>query len=195
MIGSATRELVRQRAGGRCEYCRIHEDDEPFVFHLEHIIPIKHGGNDDPSNLAWSCHSCNLAKGANLSGRLQDETVPLFHPRQQQWNRHFRWIGSVLAWCRHIRRPCDSISQEQFVDYAVSGSIPKGKKESHFRAVPPRTAKPEVASGVRTGAEYSRNNPGVLEIVVPLGRHVRSVSKFTSSGEPRHEFFTGQGRC
>jgi hypothetical protein len=66
------------------------------VFHLEHIIPIKHGGADDPSNLAWSCHNCNLAKGANLSGRLQDETVPLFHPRQQQWSRHFRWAGPVL---------------------------------------------------------------------------------------------------
>ena len=96
MIRAATRELVRKRAVGRCEYCRIHEDDEPYVFHLEHIIPIKHGGGDDPSNLAWSCHNCNLAKGANLSGRLQDETVPLFHPRQQQWNRHFRWVGPVL---------------------------------------------------------------------------------------------------
>jgi hypothetical protein len=87
---------VRQRARGRCEYCGIHEDDEPYVFHLEHIIPIKHGGNDDQSNLAWSCHSCNLAKGANLAGRLRDETVALFHPREQRWSRHFRWLGPVL---------------------------------------------------------------------------------------------------
>jgi HNH endonuclease len=93
----ASRRLVRQRAGGRCEYCQIHEDDEPYAFHLEHIIPKKHGGEDDPSNLAWSCHSCNLMKGANLSGRVHGEIVTLFHPRRQQWNRHFRWVGPILA--------------------------------------------------------------------------------------------------
>lgn len=91
----ASRRLVRQRAGGRCEYCQIHEDDEPYAFHLEHIIiPKKHGGQDDPSNLAWSC---NLMKGANLSGRVHGEIVTLFHPRRQQWNRHFRWVGPILA--------------------------------------------------------------------------------------------------
>jgi hypothetical protein len=93
----ASRDLVRQRAGRRCEYCRIHEDSEPYAFHLEHVIPKKHGGGDDPSNLAWSCHSCNLAKGANLSGRVQGEIVTLFHPRRQQWNRHFRWAGPILV--------------------------------------------------------------------------------------------------
>jgi len=93
----ASREMVRQRAAGRCEYCRIHEDDEPYAFHLEHIIAKKHGGRDDLSNLAWSCHSCNLAKGANLSGRVHSEVVTLFHPRRQQWNRHFRWMGPILA--------------------------------------------------------------------------------------------------
>ena len=93
----ASRRLVRQRAGGRCEYCQIHEDDEPYAFNLEHIIPKKHGGEDDPSNLAWSCHSCNLMKGANLSGRVHGEIVTLFHPRRQQWNRHFRWVGPILA--------------------------------------------------------------------------------------------------
>ena len=87
----ASRELARQRAGRRCEYCHIHEDDEPYAFHLEHIVPKKHGGGDDPSNLAWSCHSCNLGKGANLAGLVQGKTVTLFHPRRQQWNRHFRW--------------------------------------------------------------------------------------------------------
>ena len=87
----ALRELVRQQAGRRCEYCRIHEDDKLYAFHLEHVVPKKHGGGDDPSILAWSCHSCNLAKGANLSGRVHGEIVTLFHPRRQQWNRHFVW--------------------------------------------------------------------------------------------------------
>jgi hypothetical protein len=93
---SATRHLVQQRADRRCEYCRIHEDDEPFAFHLEHIVPKKHGGSDNASNLAWSCHSCNLAKGANLTGLVQGEIVALFNPRTQSWRRHFRWSGPRL---------------------------------------------------------------------------------------------------
>jgi hypothetical protein len=56
-MDAAARRRVRARAGRRCEYRRIHEDDEPFAFHLEHIIPKKHGGNDHASNLAWSCQS------------------------------------------------------------------------------------------------------------------------------------------
>jgi hypothetical protein len=96
MIHAATRRLVPRRAGRRCEYCRIHEDDEPFVFHLEHIVPKKHGGSDRPSNLAWSCHSCNLGKGSNLAGRVRGEIVALFNPRTQSWKRHFRWSGPRL---------------------------------------------------------------------------------------------------
>jgi len=80
----ALRDQVRQRAEGRCEYCRILEDDEPYAFHMEHIIPKKHGSGDDLENLAWSCHSCSLSKGANLSGRVQGTLVALFHPRRQR---------------------------------------------------------------------------------------------------------------
>jgi hypothetical protein len=92
-----TRELARLRAGYRCEYCQIHEDDDPYAFHIEHIIAKKHGGDDALSNLAWSCHSCNLGKGSNLSGWLRNEVVPIFHPRKQQWHRHFRWRGALLV--------------------------------------------------------------------------------------------------
>jgi hypothetical protein len=96
-MSAAVRRQVRKRAAVRCEYCRIHEVDEPFSFHLEHIIPRKHGGRDAASNLAWSCHSCNLAKASNLAGRLGTKIVPLFHPRRQVWSRHFRWNGPVLV--------------------------------------------------------------------------------------------------
>jgi hypothetical protein len=92
--------LVRARAGQRCEYCRLHEDDLPlFSFHIEHILPKKHGGTDDPSTLAWSCHHCNLAKSSNLSGRdpATGRIVVLFNPRRQRWQRHFRWDGPRLV--------------------------------------------------------------------------------------------------
>jgi 5-methylcytosine-specific restriction endonuclease McrA len=53
---SLTREQVLQRAGRCCEYCLLHEDDDPlFTFHIEHIIAKQHGGTDALSNLALAC--------------------------------------------------------------------------------------------------------------------------------------------
>ena len=86
------RELVRLRAESCCEYCRLSHDAAPFVpFHLEHVVARQHGGSDDPSNLAWSCHRCNAYKGPNLSGidPLSGAIVPLFHPRHDSWPEHF----------------------------------------------------------------------------------------------------------
>ena len=55
------REAVRQRAGGRCEYCHLPDSSlDPEDFHVEHVIAKKHGGKDDLDNLAWSCIFCNL---------------------------------------------------------------------------------------------------------------------------------------
>jgi hypothetical protein len=92
-MNAATREFVRSRAGRRCEYCGIHEDDDLVLpFHIEHIRPHKHGGRDEVDNLALACNHCNLHKGANLSGidPATDSLVALFHPRQQRWYEHFR---------------------------------------------------------------------------------------------------------
>ena len=93
---AATRALVRQRADHRCEYCKIHQEDSPLAaLHIEHIRPIKHGGTNDDSNLCLACIDCNLHKGPNLTGfdPLSDAVTPLFHPRQQLWDEHFRWEG------------------------------------------------------------------------------------------------------
>lgn len=52
-MNEAQRALVRERAGNRCEYCRLHQRDSPLaVLQVEHIIPRKHGGSEDLENLA-----------------------------------------------------------------------------------------------------------------------------------------------
>jgi HNH endonuclease len=97
---ASIRAFVRTRAGRRCEYCHLAEEDVPlFPFHAEHILPKKHGGTDDPGMLAWSCHHCNLAKSSNLSGRdsISGRVVVLFNPRRQRWQRHFAWQGPRLV--------------------------------------------------------------------------------------------------
>jgi 5-methylcytosine-specific restriction endonuclease McrA len=94
-----TRELVRQRAGNRCEYCGLPQDLSPVAqLQIEHIIPRKHGGGEDEQNLALACIDCNLAKSSNLSGidPASGQTVPLFNPRSQHWEEHFAWQGTIL---------------------------------------------------------------------------------------------------
>ncbi len=95
-MNAAARRLVWGRAGQRCEYCRLHQNDEPyFRFHIEHIVAHQHRGSDDLTNLALACHHCNQRKGTNLSGidAQTGKVVRLFHPRLQQWVRHFRMAG------------------------------------------------------------------------------------------------------
>jgi hypothetical protein len=44
-MDAALRAFVRERAGRRCEYCRLHEEDDDFLaFHVEHVIARQHGG-------------------------------------------------------------------------------------------------------------------------------------------------------
>jgi hypothetical protein len=90
--------LVWERAAGQCEYCHLPQTASDLPFHIDHIIARQHGGRTVGSNLAAACFGCNLHKGPNLSGRdpVTGKIVRLYHPRRQQWERHFRWAGAVL---------------------------------------------------------------------------------------------------
>ena len=95
----ALQELVRVRAGNRCEYCQLAQADSPLAaLHIEHIRPLKHGGTDTPENLCLACIDCNLHKGPNLTGIDPDTgaVTELFHPRRQSWAEHFAWRGLHL---------------------------------------------------------------------------------------------------
>ena len=95
-----TKARVRERAGKRCEYCKLHQDDSPLAaLHVEHVLPRFHGGNDDLDNLALACIDCNLHKGTNLTGidPQTNQVTELFHPRQQRWEDHFAWRGIYVV--------------------------------------------------------------------------------------------------
>ncbi len=98
-MDAATRRLVRQRAEGRCEYCRLPQAAQPFVtFHVEHIIAKQHGGSDEPGNLCIACERCNFHKGPNLTS-IDPETGKierLFDPRHQVWADHFELRGALV---------------------------------------------------------------------------------------------------
>ncbi|HTK77626.1 MAG TPA: HNH endonuclease [Gemmataceae bacterium] len=108
-MDAAVRQLVRNRAGERCEYCRLPQAAVPLIsFHVEHIIPRQHDGSDDPTNLAFACPWCNRGKGPNLSGRdLETHTVvSLFNPRTQTWTEHFAYRGPIVVGLTPTGRAC-----------------------------------------------------------------------------------------
>jgi hypothetical protein len=90
-IEASLRRLVIERAGNCCEYCLLDQEDNPFSFHIEHIIAEKHGGQTEPDNLCLSCPDCNAFKGSDI-GSIDWETrllTPLFNPCVQEWSAHF----------------------------------------------------------------------------------------------------------
>ena len=97
-MDAGLRAFVRERAGRRCEYCHLHEEDAgSLTFQIEHIIAKRHGGTDDPNGLCYACAQCNWAKGPNLAGLLGGRLYPLFNPRKQNWHRHFGWEHTILV--------------------------------------------------------------------------------------------------
>lgn len=96
-ITPAQRRIVRERAGNCCEYCRLPESGGTIAFHVDHIIPRKHGGSDDLDNLCLACYKCNAHKGHDLAGidPATQELTPLYHPRQQDWDAHFALQASM----------------------------------------------------------------------------------------------------
>lgn len=98
-MSRSLRELVSTRAGNCCEYCKLPQElFSAALFHLDHVIPKQHGGEDGQKNRCLSCSRCNLNKGPNLATRdpKTKRLIPLFNPRKQRWCRHFRWRGAVL---------------------------------------------------------------------------------------------------
>ena len=90
-ISESVRKQVQDRANNRCEYCYKPEYASFHGFHVDHIVPIKHGGTSELENLAWACLECNVNNGRDISSydEFSGELTPLFNPRTQLWADHF----------------------------------------------------------------------------------------------------------
>ena len=98
--------VVRSRAGGRCQYCLMHESLQGATFHLEHIIPRSKGGETSSLNLALACPGCNLHKADKTTAidPATGEDAQLFHPIQQRWSENFRFEGYQIEGLTAIGR-------------------------------------------------------------------------------------------
>lgn len=105
-IDRGLRRRVIERAGNRCEYCRMPGDLESAPFQIDHVRPQKHHGPTTAGNLAWACFPCNNHKGPNLAGIDADtgNMARLFSPRDDRWEEHFAWDGPHLLGMTAIGR-------------------------------------------------------------------------------------------
>lgn len=68
------RKIIFKRDGKRCRYCRSKVKYEDF--HVDHIKPVSHHGNDYVFNLCCACASCNLSR--SNKERIRPSRLPLW---------------------------------------------------------------------------------------------------------------------
>jgi hypothetical protein len=92
-ISETIQEQIRLRANYLCEFCHADERWQYVKFTVDHLVPLSSGGNDHPDNLALACFHCNRQKTNKLVAidPLTSTEVPLFNPRQDNWQDHFIW--------------------------------------------------------------------------------------------------------
>ena len=105
-ISTSIRQLVSDRASGKCEYCLIHQDFSIFSHEVDHAVAIKHGGSSNEENLVLSCLPCNRHKGSDLTSidPITQEITPLFNPRSHKWLDHFQLNESNIIGLTAIGR-------------------------------------------------------------------------------------------
>lgn len=63
-ISPSDRYYILARDAFTCQYCGRSAPD--VALHVDHIVPVAHGGENDPLNLLATCESCNTSKGTHL---------------------------------------------------------------------------------------------------------------------------------
>ncbi len=92
-VTAEQRLFVAERAKDCCEYCLSSAGFAASPYEVDHVIPISREGPTILDNLAWACRGCNLRKHDKTEAPDPEEStiVPLYNPRRQRWQDHFRW--------------------------------------------------------------------------------------------------------
>jgi hypothetical protein len=61
---------VLQRDGFRCRYCGRPGTAPGVILHVDHVVPLAHGGATTAVNLLTACEECNLGKGTRTVAGL-----------------------------------------------------------------------------------------------------------------------------
>ena len=120
-VSGSLRYEVLKRAGFRCDLCGISADER--AIEVDHILPRKHGGGDDLTNLQALCFKCNANKGAR-----DDEDLRVVRER----------ISARQSDCIFCEVSADRILASNTLAFAIRDNYPV--TELHTLAIPKRHA-------------------------------------------------------
>lgn len=124
-ISKKTRFEVFKRDAFRCQYCGEAAPD--VVLHIDHIKPVKEGGDNDLTNLITSCSNCNLGKSAR---ELDDKSVVHKQKKQlDELNERRQQLEMMMEWRRgllDIDEEKFSYAKDQFCEAACCGITEAG---------------------------------------------------------------------
>ena len=100
-IGKKLRFEVLKRDKFSCQYCGKTAESDGVILNIDHIKPVKEGGDNNILNLTTSCWDCNIGKGAR---ELSDSTVlkkqrkemEELEERRQQLKMMSEWRSELL---------------------------------------------------------------------------------------------------
>lgn len=99
-ISASMRFEIFKRDSFTCQYCGRKAPD--VLLHVDHVVAVANGGDNDPLNLVTACAGCNLGKGAKLlSDRatlsVQIGQIEELHARREQVEMLMRWKQEVAS--------------------------------------------------------------------------------------------------
>ena len=102
-----TRFEVFKRDRFTCQYCGRTPPD--VILHVDHIIAVADGGENDPTNLTTACADCNLGKGARPLTAVPlslEEQAADAEERRQQIEAHAEMLQAdreqFEEWCWEV---------------------------------------------------------------------------------------------
>jgi HNH endonuclease len=115
-----TRLIIANRAQFKCEYCLLPEKVSFYNFQIDHIISLKHGGNNDLENLAYCCPDCNYYKGTDLGSVINDgKLIRFYNPRTDIWSDFFEIVNDVILSKNDIGKVTEKIFKFNDIDRLI----------------------------------------------------------------------------
>ena len=118
-ISISPKKHVPERAIYRCEYFLISEKLSFYKFQIEHIISLKHGGNDNIENLAFCCPECNYYKGSDIGTLVDKILTPFYNPRSDIWTNNFIMKDAEIVGINNIGKATVNILKFNNIDRVI----------------------------------------------------------------------------
>lgn len=109
-ISAGLRFDILRRCNFACYYCGIPAALGLKVLHIDHVVPVKLGGTNDPWNLVAACWDCNLGKSALPPTRALIDAIRADHCA------HVDERDGRIEQCAYCRLPVHVAEGDDFYD-------------------------------------------------------------------------------